>query len=124
MNRDHAKRALDFLADMIRFKSYSGTPGEGELARFVVEQMQRLGLEAFTQEVEPGRMNAIGIWRGTGGGKRLLFHGHLDRNPVTEGWTGDPRGGVYDDRLVYGIGATNMKGGDAGWFCGADGLMR
>ena len=41
MNRDHAKRALDFLADMIRFKSYSGTPGEGELARFVVEQMQR-----------------------------------------------------------------------------------
>ena len=30
MNPDHAKRALDFLADMIRFKSYSGTPGEGE----------------------------------------------------------------------------------------------
>src|SRR2546430_9185340 len=64
MNRDYAKRALDFLADMIRFKSYSGTPGEGELARFVVERMQRLGLEAFTQEVKPRRMNAIGIWHG------------------------------------------------------------
>ena len=75
MNRDHAKRALDFLADMIRFKSYSGTPAEGELARFVVERMQRLGLEAFTQEVKPRRMNAIGIWHGTGGGKSLLFKG-------------------------------------------------
>jgi len=75
MNRDYAKRALDFLADMIRFKSYSGTPGEGELARFVVERMQRLGLEAFTQEVKPRRMNAIGIWHGTGGGKSLLFKG-------------------------------------------------
>src|SRR5437773_1596529 len=123
MNRDHAKRALDFLADMIRFKSYSGTPGEGELARFVVEQMQRLGLEAFTQEVEPGRMNAIGIWRGTGGGKSLLFNGHLDTNPVTEGWTVDPWGGVYDDRFVYGIGVSNMKAGDAASFCAVERLI-
>src|SRR2546430_1242769 len=113
MNRDHAKRALDFLADMIRFKSYSDTPGEGELARFVVERMQRLGLEAFTQEVEPGRLNAIGIWRGTGGGKSLLFNGHLDTNPVTEGWTVDPWGGVYDDQFVYGIGVANIKAGGA-----------
>src|SRR5438093_3637446 len=117
MNPDHAKRALDFLADMIRFKSYSGTPGEGELARFVVERMQRRGLDAFTQEVEPGRLNAIGVWRGTGGGKSLLFNGHLDTNPVTEGWTVDPWGGLYDDRFIYGIGVSNMKAGDAASFC-------
>jgi len=123
MNRDHAKRALDFLADMIRFKSYSGTPGEGELARFVVERMQRLGLEAFTQEVEPGRLNAIGIWRGSGGGKSLLFNGHLDTNPVTEGWTVDPWGGVYDDQFVYGIGVSNMKAGDAASFCAVERLI-
>ncbi len=111
------KQDLDFLAEMIRFKSYSGTPGEGELARFVVDAMQRLGLEAYTQEVEPGRMNAIGVWRGTGGGKSLLFNGHLDTNPVTEGWTVDPWGGVYDDRFIYGIGVSNMKAGDAASFC-------
>jgi len=29
MNREHAKRALDILADMIRLKSYSVTPGKG-----------------------------------------------------------------------------------------------
>ena len=118
-----AKRALDFLAEMIRFKSYSGTPGEGALARFVVERMQRLGLEAFTQEVEPGRLNAIGIWRGTGGGKSLLFNGHLDTNPVTEGWTVDPWGGLYDDRFIYGIGVSNMKAGDAASFCAVERLI-
>jgi acetylornithine deacetylase len=111
------KDSLDFLAAMIRFKSYSGTPGEGELARFVVDAMQRLGLEAFLQEVEPGRMNAIGRWRGTGGGKSLLFNGHLDTNPVTEGWTVDPWGGLYDDKFIYGIGVSNMKAGDAASFC-------
>lgn len=123
MKQDHAKRALDVLAEMIRFKSYSGTPGEGELAHFVVERMKRLGLEAFTQEVESGRMNAIGIWRGTGGGKSLLFNGHLDTNPVTEGWTVDPWGGVYDDRFVYGIGVSNMKAGDAASFCAVERLI-
>src|SRR5438552_6552037 len=123
MSPDHAKRALDFLADMIRFKSYSGAPGEGELAQFVVERMQRRGLDEFTQEVEPGRLNAIGVWRGTGGGQSLLFNGHLDTNPVTEGWTVDPWGGLYDDRFVYGIGVSNMKAGDAASFCAVERLI-
>jgi acetylornithine deacetylase len=111
------KKDLDFLAEMIRFKSFSGTPGEGDLAAFVVDAMQRLGLDARLQDVEAGRMNAIGVWRGTGGGKSLLFNGHLDTNPVTEGWTVDPWGGLYDDRFVYGIGVSNMKAGDAASFC-------
>ena len=111
------RESLDFLADMIRFKSYSGTPGEGELARFMVDRLRALGLDAFVQEVEPGRMNAIGRWRGAGGGKSLMFNGHLDTNPVTEGWTVDPFGGVYDDRFIYGIGVSNMKAGDAAAFC-------
>jgi acetylornithine deacetylase len=117
MAEDDARRALDVLAEMIRFKSYSGTPGEGELARFVVDQMHRLGIEAFAQDVEPGRMNAIGIWHGTGGGQSVLFNGHLDTNPVTEGWTVDPWGGMCDDRFVYGIGVSNMKAGVAASFC-------
>jgi acetylornithine deacetylase len=123
MTDPQAKRALDFLAEMIRFKSYSGTPGEGQLARFVVDRMRALGLEASTQEVEPGRLNAIGIWRGTGGGQSLLFNGHLDTNPVTEGWTVDPWGGVYDDRFIYGIGVSNMKAGDAASFCAVQRLV-
>ena len=117
------KADLDFLAGMLRFKSYSGTPGEGELAEFVVAAMKGLGLEAYTQEVEPGRLNAIGVWKGSGGGKSLLFNGHLDTNPVTEGWTVDPFGGQYDEKFIYGIGVSNMKAGDAASFCAVRRLM-
>ncbi len=112
-----AKRALDFLAAMVRHKSYSNTPGESALARFMVAEMQKLGLEAHLQEVEPDRYNAIGVWKGTGGGRSLLFNGHLDTNPVTGGWTVDPWGGLVDDKFIYGIGVSNMKAGDAAYFC-------
>lgn len=119
----HAKDSLEFLAKMIRFKSYSGTPGESALAEFMVDAMKGLGLEAHLQEVEPGRFNALGRWRGTGGGNSLLFNGHLDTNPVTEGWTVDPWGGLYDDRFIYGIGVSNMKAGDAASFAAVKTLV-
>ncbi len=111
-----AKGALDFLAEMIRFKSYSGEPGESELARFLVGRMRELGLSADTQPVVGERFNAIGTMQGAGGGKSLLFNGHMDTNPVTGGWTVDPWGGIYDDEFIYGIGVSNMKAGDAAAF--------
>ncbi len=62
------KACLEFLAQLVRFNSYSDTPGEAELARFLVDQMRSLGLEAQLQPVQGERCNAIGIWRGQGGG--------------------------------------------------------
>lgn len=111
-----SRESLEFLARMIRVQSYSGTAGERELVHLMVEEMKGLGLEAYAQPVEADRVNAIGRWRGTGGGKSLMFNGHLDTNPVTEGWTVDPLGGLYDDRFVYGIGVSNMKASDAAAF--------
>ena len=118
-----ATRSLDFLAAMIRHKSYSGTPEESELARFMVENLNELGLEAELQPVPGNRFNAIGRLKGTGGGASLLFNGHLDTNPVTEGWTVDPWGGLYDQDFIYGIGVSNMKAGDAAYFCALRTLM-
>ena len=117
IRRVDEKASLDFLARMIRFKSYSATPGEAEISRFMVEAMKGIGLDAEQQPVEEGRWNAIGTWRGTGGGKSLLFNGHMDTNPATEGWTVDPWGGKIDDKFIYGIGVSNMKAGDAAYFC-------
>ena len=112
----NAEEALDFLAAMIRFRSYSGEPGETELARFMVERMLGLGLAAELQPVQEGRFNAVGTLAGRGGGRSLMFNGHMDTNPVTGGWTVDPWGGVRDDDVIYGIGASNMKAGDAAAF--------
>ncbi|MGN6306458.1 MAG: M20 family metallopeptidase [Mesorhizobium sp.] len=111
------RASLDTLAEMVRHKSYTETPGERALAEHMVGVMSALGLEAYLMPVEGDRVNAIGIWRGTGGGKSLLFNGHLDTNPVTEGWTVDPWGGLVDDDFIYGIGVSNMKAGDASSLC-------
>ena len=116
--------SLEFLAKMVSQKSYSETPGERKLAEWMVREMKKIGLEAYLQPVSGDRVNAIGVWRGTGGGSSLLFNGHLDTNPVTEGWTVDPWGGVVDDQFIYGIGVSNMKAGDASSFCAVRSLIQ
>jgi acetylornithine deacetylase len=98
---------LELLRKMIQIRSY--THEEAPLAKFLVDDMKRLGLETQLQEVQPGRYNAIGVLRGSGGGKSIILNGHIDTNPVGEGWTVDPVGGVVKDECVYGIGVSNMK---------------
>lgn len=115
--RVDAAASLATLAEMVRHKSYSETPGERVLAERMAEIMAGLGLEVQLMPVEGDRVNAIGIWRGTGGGRSLMFNGHLDTNPVTEGWTVDPWGGLVDEHFIYGIGVSNMKAGDAASLC-------
>lgn len=119
-----ARACLDFLSAMARHKSYSQTDGEKKLAAFMADEMRALGLEAELTPVPGDRVNAVGRWRGTGGGKSLLFNGHVDTNPVTEGWTVDPWGGKVDDRFIYGIGVSNMKAGDAAYFCAVRALKQ
>ena len=74
-----------------------------------------MGLQVQVQEIEPGRANVLGIRAGTGGGKTLMFNGHLDtsysgREPWLAGIPGfQPQGFVRDGR-IYGLGISNMKG--------------
>ncbi len=114
---------LDFLSRMARHRSYSQTEGERVLAGFMADSMRGLGLDAALTPVDGDRVNAIGTLRGTGGGASLLFNGHVDTNPATEGWTVDPWGGLVDDRFIYGIGVSNMKAGDAAYYCAVKTLV-
>ncbi len=123
LGRIDEKACLDFLAAMARHKSYTETPGERVLCEFMRDRMREIGLEADLTPVEKERVNAIGTWKGVGGGKSLLFNGHLDTNPATEGWTVDPWGGKVDDKFIYGIGVSNMKAGDAAYFCAVKTLI-
>jgi len=117
LTRIDRKACLDFLSTMVKQKSYSETAGEIALTAWMVDRLRELGLEAELQRFEGERANAIGRWKGSGGGKSLLFNGHLDTNPATEGWTVDPWGGLVDADFIYGIGVSNMKAGDAAYFC-------
>ncbi len=113
-------RVVSFLSETARIKSYSGD--ERDIARFMADRMRGLGLEVTLQEVRPNRFNAIGVWRGTGGGPSFMFNGHMDTNPAGLGWTKDPLGGVVDRRFVYGIGVSNMKAANAAAFHAVEAL--
>jgi acetylornithine deacetylase len=118
------KNALDLVSRMVRFDSQTQTSGESELARYLVERMERTGLDARLQEVSPGRYNAIGVLRGSGDGESLLYNGHIDTNPATEGWTVDPWGGLVADGFIYGLGVSNMKAGCASYLAAVETLCR
>ena len=88
--------------------------GEGRVARFVAEIYERAGCEVDLFALEPGRENCVGRLRGEGGGRSLIFNGHLDVVPSgpPEEWTGgDPWSGRVEDGKVFGRGACDMKGG-------------
>src|SRR4051812_49123710 len=90
------KALLSLLQRMIQHRSYSAGGEEGEIARFMKAHCEGLGLDSVLQEVQPGRYNVISTLKGKGGGRSLMFNGHLDTNPAGEGWTKDPFGGVVD----------------------------
>ena len=117
LKRVDEQACIEFLAQMVRHKSYSETEGERELAVFMQRAMRDIGLESELQPVTESRVNAIGRLAGSGGGESLLYNGHLDTNPAVGDWTVDPWGALVADGCLFGIGVSNMKSGDAAFFC-------
>ncbi|MGC2195756.1 MAG: hypothetical protein WA628_13855, partial [Terriglobales bacterium] len=56
----------------------SPTGEELQMAQYMQNALQQLGLHVTWQEVEEGRANVVGRWTGTGGGKNVMFNGHMD----------------------------------------------
>ena len=107
------ERLVDWASRAISIPSFTGS--EEEMARFMAETFTELGLQVQWQQVEDGRANVLGTWRGTGGGKSLMFNGHMDTSySGRESWLAgipgfQPQGFVRDGR-VFGLGISNMKG--------------
>lgn len=122
------QEALTLLQTLVRLPTL---PGQEKLAQDVIAaQMQKLGLAldiwdpvdaelqahpAYVPSELPyvGRPNVVEVWRGTGGGRSLIFNGHVDVVPTgaPEKWTHGPWSGDYVDGKVYGRGAADMKAG-------------
>ena len=106
---------LRLLEDMIQINSVNpslvpGAPGEAEIAEFIADYMRSLGLETSEEEVEPGRINAIGVLKGAGKGPTLMLNGHTDTVGV-DYMDIDPFNPVTKDGKMYGRGSSDMKGG-------------
>ena len=115
---------VSLLQQMVRIRSYSDGGEEGNIARFMEGYLGRMGLEVELQEVQPGRFNVVARLPGTGGAPSLMFNGHMDTNPVGEGWSRDPLGGDVDNQFIYGIGVANMKAADAAYLAAVQAVMR
>jgi acetylornithine deacetylase len=106
-------RLVDTASRLVDVPSFTGD--EEAAARLMVGLYESLGLQVQWQQVEEGRANALGIWPGAGGGKSLMFNGHLDtsysgREPWLRSVPGfQPQAFERDGRL-YGLGISNMKG--------------
>jgi len=96
-------------------QSYDELVGrEGDVARLVAEIYAEAGAEVDVFAVEPGRENAAGRVRGAGGGRSLVYNGHIDVVPAGDPatWTsGDPFSGEEREGRIWGRGSTDMKAG-------------
>ena len=104
------------LTDLVKIESINpelvaGGSGEAGIARYVADFLRSAGLKTRVQKLGPHRANAVGILRGRGGGKSLMFNGHLD----TVGVAGmeAPFSARVEKGRLYGRGAQDMKGGIA-----------
>jgi acetylornithine deacetylase len=103
------------LGELVRIDSVNpslvpGAAGEAEVARYIGEWMEKLGLETRVYDVEPGRTNAVGVLKGEGGGRSLILNGHSDTVGVNY-YEGDPFKPLVKGGRMYGRGAFDMKGG-------------
>ncbi len=103
--------AVEKLKEMIRIPSVVGD--EKELAQYLQDELDSLGLETELHMVQPGRPNIYARLEGSRPGKRMNFNGHLDTVPVVDGWDTDPFEPVLDGNRIIGLGSNDMKGGIA-----------
>ena len=99
-----------------------GAPGEAEIAKYVAEYMQGIGLETRMEEVERGRPNVVGVLNGVGGGPTLMLNGHLDTVGI-DYMEIDPLDPIEKDGKLYGRGSNDMKGGLAAILATAKALV-
>ncbi len=138
---DRRAEIIEFLTKLIFFPSVTGN--ELAIQEYLSGLLETMGLETDVWEpdheglkkhpayvpVEMGyenRPNVVGICRGQGSGKSLLFNGHVDVIPPgpLDSWTHDPWGAQIQDGRLYGRGASDMKSGLAAMTMALDTLIR
>lgn len=126
--KENRIRGTRLLQKLVQEASTRGN--ESGAQAVIIEKCRELGLEmdiweiggdgltkhpAFCSDRQSfkGNPNAIGIMKGSGGGKSMILNGHIDVVPAghLNDWEGDPFSGHIECGKLYGRGSTDMKGG-------------
>jgi acetylornithine deacetylase/succinyl-diaminopimelate desuccinylase-like protein len=97
VDRDHI---VDMACNLANIVSITGE--EEEVAKYLGNEFEKLGMEVEYQYVEDGRPNIIGKLTGGGSGATLMFNAHMDHFD-------NPQETVVEDDRIYGRGLVNMK---------------
>lgn len=114
MNMDDPIELLKRLVsiDSVNPDLVPGGAGEAEIAAFCADWMAGRGFEVHRVEEVAGRSSVVGIARGSGGGRSLMFNGHID-TVSTASYDGDALVPVVRDGKLHGRGSFDMKSGVA-----------
>lgn len=129
----HEDEILTLNKSLVSIPSINRYPtgDEAEVQKFIEKTLRNLGcqtdvfiptdVQGLTEHEAylggrdyKNRPNVVGVKKGTGGGRSIMFSGHVDT--VSEGmdpWTVDPYSGSVIDGKQYGLGLLDMKGGMA-----------
>jgi succinyl-diaminopimelate desuccinylase len=103
----HRAAMLAFCQRLVQTPSLPGE--EGDVAALIRGEMERLGYDEVWAD-DWG--NVIGLLRGRGTGRSVMFNGHMDH--VDPGdpkdWLHPPYGGEIHTKWLWGRGAADMKG--------------
>jgi succinyl-diaminopimelate desuccinylase len=109
--RNDAPDPLELARALIRCRSV--TPADDGALAVLEGALRPLGFECH--RLRFGEVENLYAVR-AGEGPHLMFAGHTDVVPPGDaGWSVDPFGGEVRDGVLYGRGATDMKGGVAAW---------
>lgn len=105
---------IDFLADLIRIKSYTGQ--EGPAVERTLAEMQACGLAHARTDRAGSALATVGR-----GPRHLLYDAHLDENEIADEaeWPHPPLAPTIENGKLYGLGASDCKGGVASILYGA-----
>lgn len=120
----HADEALALLRELVAINSVNPEfpgivraeviGGESKCTARVGQFLAGSGLQLNTVAADSERANLAAVLKGQGGGRSLILNGHVDTvAPFKAGsWrSGDPWRPLEVDGRLYGLGATDMKGG-------------
>jgi len=94
---------VNTLCDLVRIPSQSGN--EADVANYIFDFLKREGVDA--EKDEDDNVTAI-----VGDGEDVLhINGHMDTVKPVSDWTRDPYAPSIERGLLYGLGASDMKGG-------------
>jgi acetylornithine deacetylase len=119
---------IEFLRMLIAIPSVTGD--EFQIQKFIAKRLKGMGLQVDMWEPDitelkkhpaylppdrgyKDRPNVVGIYKGIGGGRSLLFNGHVDVIPSgpADVWKHPPWSGEMEGSRLFGRGASDMKSG-------------